>query len=352
MGRGRGSQLEAAFKVVRRLHAHPAGATLAELAEETELSERTVRRYLADVASVYFPIISDVGDDGRRRWRFRPGTRFTLALSPEEALLLARLRPVMSAACKILPLGPLADQVLGRIQAAVPASYTQAMDRMVERFGVAAPAGAGKVAPQVWSTFDEAAQSGRALAVRYRSLSKTAERRFDPYLLFVAEGTPYAYGLDHHHQEARVLALDRVRAVHRLDARFHRPATPAQSFVSGLYRGYAGAPAHPIVLRAKGRAARLLERPETPDTQVEHLPGGEVRVRFTAPDVPPLRGRILSLGSEVVVESPQFLAQAIAESARAIAARYRAPKRVEKRRSEAGGKAARRVRGGGKPSRK
>lgn len=325
MRKGRDAQLEQVLTFVAKLRESRFGRTVDELAEELGVHRRTVQRYIAGVSSTYFPLERITTDDGHNRLRFKLGTPPPgWFLSAEESLGLVRLQALTRALRDGFPVPSGVERLLKRLEGAVPTLNRPQADSLAARFGMARTSGGGKASPEVVRIVDGAVRDSKALVLRYRSAEgHRAERRFDPYILYVADGTTYTYGYDHLHREPRVLALDRVESASLTGARFQRPAgLTADSFVEGLYRGFVGAPALRVTLLARGRAARLLERPETADTEIERLEGGAVRVRFSAPDVPALRGRILSLGAEVVVETPSSLAEAIAQEANAIAAQY------------------------------
>jgi predicted DNA-binding transcriptional regulator YafY len=173
--------------------------------------------------------------------------------------------------------------------------------------------------------FEHGAQERQALAVRYRSLSgRIAERRFDPYITYMAEGALYAYGMDHSRGGPRVLALDRVIAVQPTTATFERPpGFSAEGFLGDLHRGFRGGKQVSVVLHLRDRAARLwTDRPELAGQKVEPIGQGAIRVRFRAADTPALRARLLSFGPELIVEKPTALRSAIACMLREAAEAY------------------------------
>src|SRR5262245_47440698 len=70
--------------ILRMLSARSLGATLKEMAVETGMGERTIRRDLVDLQSVGFPLAETVSDHGRKHWRLAdtgqaPAMRFTWA---------------------------------------------------------------------------------------------------------------------------------------------------------------------------------------------------------------------------------------------------------------------------------
>jgi predicted DNA-binding transcriptional regulator YafY len=327
MRRGRGAQLESLLDILTALQTSRAGVTLAELAERTGLHVRSVRRYVQDIASRYFPIEDIEGGDGQRRWRFVDGAAGkSVVLGIDESLALGRLRPLALAAAAGLPWRPVLERLFGRIEAAVPSTLRDDIERLAASIGDAAGQARAQIGGDVYAAFENAARARHAVAVRYRSLSgHPRARRFDPYVVYAAEGATYAYGLDHHHGEPRVLALDRVEAVLPMSASFERPVgfSPGQ-YVEALYRGFRPARPVEVVLRLSGHAARLWsERPEVPAQRTEPLPGGAVRVRFSASDTPALRARLLSFGSELEVEGPEKLRGEIISELERSAAHYR-----------------------------
>jgi hypothetical protein len=58
--------------LLKTLSARHHGATVAEMATELSVTEKTVRRDLKAFCDVGFPIVETVGDHGRKAWRVTP----------------------------------------------------------------------------------------------------------------------------------------------------------------------------------------------------------------------------------------------------------------------------------------
>jgi predicted DNA-binding transcriptional regulator YafY len=54
---------------LRQLEASRMGATLRELADEAGVTERTIRRDLEALEAAGVPLVQDVDEERRRRWR-------------------------------------------------------------------------------------------------------------------------------------------------------------------------------------------------------------------------------------------------------------------------------------------
>ncbi len=310
-------QLEGMLRLLDALWGSPAGLTWDELEGLTRLTQRSVRRYLGAASDCDVSIERIRGDDGRVRVRLAGGPRLPLRIGVEESVALAQVRALAMAAVADLPWRASLEKLFSRLNAAVPEKLRALFGGEVESFGAAPHAGRVQVRRGVWEELERARREQRAVAMRYQSMRRTAERRFEPYVTYVAEGTAYVYGFDGRHKERRTFALDRVLSVQPLALHFTRPAdvTP-QGVVAELHRGYRERDRSEVVLVASGRAARLWEeRPEMPDQSAERLGRGRVRVRFRAADTPALRAHILSFGAGVTVEAPEALRSAIAAEA-------------------------------------
>ena len=82
--------------LLRMLSARRYGATVREMAEETGVSEKTIRRDLQTFQRVGFPLVESVRDHGRKQWHIehssgQPPLTFTF----DEAIALYLARHLM-----------------------------------------------------------------------------------------------------------------------------------------------------------------------------------------------------------------------------------------------------------------
>lgn len=300
--------------------------TAEALAEELEISVRTVYRDIDQLSASGVPVYADVGRNGGfallEGWR----TRLTGLTPPEaKALFLAGLP------------GPAAELGLGdamadaelKLLAALPADWQDEARRVSSRFhldprGWFQPtetvAALRQIADAVWSE--------RQVAVTYESWTKVTDRVLEPLGLVLKSGLWYMVAQSE--GQPRTYRLENIRALAVTDVTFVRPADfdlaaywqeSTAQFEKDVYIGMAE-------IRASARGIqRLKELNATYRTAIEAsaaLPGADGWVRFTLPvEETAWTARLLTrIGAEMEVLSPPELRAAMAKVAKEMAALY------------------------------
>ncbi|MFZ3498467.1 helix-turn-helix transcriptional regulator [Streptomyces sp. 5.8] len=310
--------------------------TAAELAEELEVSVRTVYRDAEALAAAGVPLYGDAGHSGGYQLLDGYRTRLTgLAPGEAEALFLTSMP------------GPAAELGLGRalstaqlkLRAALPAELRAQSDRMRLRFHLDAPGWyaehgetphLGRIADAVWQ--------GRIVEIRYRRWKEPHEvdRRLAPYGLVLKAGRWYlvagaagAAGTEGAAAASpRTYRVDQILAVRetgeecalpdgfelaahwrRSQAEFHERLYPQEAEVRVSARAAA---------RLTGAQARALAATGTPDPE---LPGW-TRAVLPIESQDHAEAQFLQLGAEAEVLAPPALRRRIGAAAAATAARY------------------------------
>ncbi|MFF3862352.1 helix-turn-helix transcriptional regulator [Streptomyces sp. NPDC002209] len=165
--------------------------TAAELAQELEVSVRTVYRDAEALAAAGVPLYGDAGHSGGYQLLAGYRTRLTgLSTGEAEALFLT----AMPGPAAELGLGQALSAAQLKLRAALPAELREQADRMRLRFHLDAPGWyaeheetpyLAQVADAVWR--------GRVIEVRYRRWKEPQEvdRRLEPYGLVLKAGRWY-----------------------------------------------------------------------------------------------------------------------------------------------------------------
>lgn len=165
--------------------------TAAELAQELEVSVRTVYRDAEALAAAGVPLYGDAGHSGGYQLLAGYRTRLTgLSTGEAEALFLSG----MPGPAAELGLGQALSAAQLKLRAALPAELREQADRMRLRFHLDAPGWyaeheetpyLAQVADAVWR--------GRVIEVRYRRWKEPQEvdRRLEPYGLVLKAGRWY-----------------------------------------------------------------------------------------------------------------------------------------------------------------
>ncbi|MEU8515574.1 WYL domain-containing protein [Kitasatospora sp. NPDC048722] len=296
--------------------------TAQRLAEELEVSVRTVYRDVEALQAAGVPLYADAGHGGGYEVLAGYRTRLTgLNAGEAEALFLAGL-PGPAAA---LGLGPALAAAQLKLRAALPPGLRADADRLRTRFHLEAPGWYAEddevpFLPQV----ADAVWRGRALRVRYRrwKAPTDVDRRLEPYGLVLKAGRWYVVA----GPGPRTYRVDQILELTETDEEFTIPDDFSLAshwrgheadFHARLHRGEA------LVLLARGAAARLgsaaaraAEATGTPE------PDGRTRAVLPIESLDHAHAAFLALGTDVEVLAPPALRARLAATARALADRY------------------------------
>jgi predicted DNA-binding transcriptional regulator YafY len=296
--------------------------TAARLAEELEVSVRTVYRDVEALHAAGVPLYADAGHSGGYRLLDGYRTRLTgLNTGEAEALFLSGLP------------GPAAELGLGsalaaaqlKLRAALPPELRAQADRLRSRFHLDAPGWYAehddvphlpRVADAVWQS--------RVLDVRYRRWREPTDvdRRLEPYGLVLKSGRWYLVAAP----GPRTYRVDQILALTVREETFE----PPEDFdLAGHWRAYQ-ADFHARLHRAEavvrlapeaaprltGAAARALAATGVTE------PDGRIRAVLPIESVDHAHREFLGFGADIEVLGPPELRARLAETARALAARY------------------------------
>ncbi|MDT9695449.1 YafY family protein [Streptomyces sp. P17] len=284
--------------------------TAAQLAEELEVSVRTVYRDVEALGAAGVPLYGDAGHAGGYRLLDGYRTRLTGMTADEaEALFLAGLP------------GPAAELGLGSLLAAAELKVRAALpvqaDRISARFHLDAPGWYtdGDLTPFLPQVAD-AVWNSRVLHVLYRRWREPTdvERRFEPYGLVLKAGRWYVVA----GPGPRTFRVDQILELTAGSEEFSRPdgfdlaaywAAYQRDFQDRLHRGEA------VVRLAPGRTL-----PRARNARAEE--DGWTRVTVPIESVDHAQGEFLRLGTDVEVLQPVELREKIARTVAELAGKY------------------------------
>ncbi|MFC4504287.1 MULTISPECIES: helix-turn-helix transcriptional regulator [Streptomyces] len=290
--------------------------TAAQLAEELEVSVRTVYRDVEALGAAGVPLYGDAGHAGGYRLLDGYRTRLTgLTAGEAEALFLAGV-PGPAAA---LGLGPVLAAAQLKVRAALPTELRAHADRISGRFHLDAPgwyADADEV-PCLHAVAD-AVWNNRVLHIAYRRWREPTDvrRRLEPYGLVLKAGRWYAVA----GPGPRTYRVDQILGLTASEEEFTRPddfdlaaywTAHQRGFHERLYRAVA------VVRLAPGVT---LGRPVT----VDGPPDTDGWIQATVPieSLDHAHGEFLRLGTDIEVLEPVELRRRIARTAAELAERY------------------------------
>ncbi|MBL1108803.1 YafY family transcriptional regulator [Streptomyces sp. 5-8] len=288
--------------------------TARQLADELEVSVRTVYRDVEALSGAGIPLYGDAGHAGGYRLVDGYRTRLTgLTADEAQAAFLAAL-PGTAAE---LGLGEALATAQLKLRAALPAELREHAGRIQERFLLDAPGWYGdadrtphlsEVAAAVWEQ--------RAVVLRYRRwrAPEEIERRVEPYGLVLKAGRWYLVAGGP--SGIRTYRVDQIIELQRLEEQFVIP----DGF--GLAAYWDGCLAD---FRARLHTGEALVR-LTPEgcrrLGVTAAGDGWTQARVPIESIDHAHGEFLRLGSDVEVMAPAELRDRITETVRTLAALY------------------------------
>jgi len=300
--------------------------TAQALAEQLEVSKRTIYRDVDELSAAGVPIYADRGPSGG--FALLDGFRTELTgLTGEEsdALILAGI----PAAAADLGLASAASAARLKLLAAMTPQARDGANRVADRFHLdpgdwylrrRPPAHLRTIARCVWEN--------RQLEILYESWSRTARSRIDPLGLVLKAGRWYLVAA--RGERELIYRLDKVLDAIPTERSFVRPANfdlaaawraNVDRFEAGLRR----ATAHlRISSSALDRLYRLGDAIADPIRATEPDARGQREAVVPIESIDHIAGLLLGFGDEIEVISPPALRKAIARRASAVVALYRA----------------------------
>ncbi|NGO47131.1 helix-turn-helix transcriptional regulator [Streptomyces ureilyticus] len=294
--------------------------TAAQLAEELEVSVRTIYRDVEALSAAGVPLYGDSGHAGGYQLLDGYRTRLTgLTTEEAEALFLAGV-PGPAAE---LGLGSVLAAAQLKVRAALPHELREHADRISGRFHLDAPGWYAEddEAPYLPAVAD-AVWNSRVLHVRYRRWREPTdvERRLEPYGLVLKAGRWYVIA----GPGPRTYRVDQILELAASGEEFSRPedfdlaaywTAYQRDFHDRLHRGGAVVRLAPGV-RLTGAAARAVEATGRTDEN------GWTRATLPIESIDHAHGEFLRLGADIEVLEPAELREHIARTVTALARTY------------------------------
>lgn len=299
--------------------------TAAELADELEVSVRTVYRDVEALQAAGVPLWTTTGPKGGIH--LLPGWSTDLeALTADEAAVLALSGA--PAAIAELGLGALAASAQLKVRASLPPELQARSSRISERFHLDAPGWFHRQEPlDHLHAVADAVWSSHRIDITYRRGDRVAERRLDPLGLVMKAGTWYLVA--RHRRDVRSYRISRIERCSVRDERSERPegfdladwwAASSLEFDRSLLRFECRLRCSPSGLRRLHEAVGATAARAAAATAGEPDQHGWVEVELWGEGLEVLANQLLSLGPRVQVTAPPDLRHAVFELASATAA--------------------------------
>jgi predicted DNA-binding transcriptional regulator YafY len=200
-------------------------STVKTLAATTGMSEKTIRRDIALLRDVGFPIDERSGEYGRKTFSMHRGGAPALEFSYDEALALYLCRRASAGFC-----GTFVEQALSvafrKIETSLGRRAAKYVDTMLARIAQTQHAGDYTDKAELLDRLFIAIEEDRTVFLTYQSQRSTEPVTYDvyPYRIIEHRGSLYLFGHSPDHGEPRTWKVDRITDVGLTDIHFQRPA--------------------------------------------------------------------------------------------------------------------------------
>ena len=289
--------------------------TAAELAEEFGVSRRTMLRDLGALSAMGVPLRSTPGPGGGYSLP-RGGRRLSPSLTVDEALaLIASYEALLR-----YPVHPFSTQSLSavtKLRAALPNDVVAQLDRLRRHVFVGVPV-RDYEAPLLGELLSAALDRAH-LKVTYDSIeSGVTERVIFPYGLYASQGYWYCACFDRKREMNVPMRADRFLSVERVEGFESPPELSIQGWM-----GTARPDGERIRVRAKvtERGRKSFELTSLFGT-IAPEEGGTLEAEILHSEMDYYASRLLSVGTDIYVDSPPELVEAIQNKAREVICLY------------------------------
>jgi predicted DNA-binding transcriptional regulator YafY len=315
------------WKLLHALESARHGAAIDALADQLDVTTRTIRRDLAALQEAGFALYDERDDNGRVRWRIDGqvlhGLESGFTLAEICALYLSRnlLESVAGT-----PFQRDLTNAFARLEKMLSPRMRQFLDRLPSV--LAAKPGprtrGGESSPDIVARLLEATLHFRATTMRYHSVSSARVKDYlvHPYRLAFAQGGLYLLAYVPEYKAVRTFAVDRISSASLEKQTFTPKPVGDDVFANSL--GVNTGPAERVELAFEPQVAPYVRaRVWHPSQQLRDDSGGRLNVTLDVCHDWALRSWILSWGPFVRVVSPATLAGEVKSDLRAAGAHYK-----------------------------
>jgi len=305
--------LERQWMILRTLSARRFGATVRELAEELNVSQKTIRRDLIFLRDLGFPVSPREGDHGRNHWLASSDANTPpLSFDVSEILALYLGRKLLEPLAGTV-VWEAAHSAFRKIKASLgesALSYLADLGSHIHRTSFRDSKYHDK------SQFIDALMVGiedqRIAFITYQSARSTEPLTYDvyPYGLVYHRGSLYLVAHSQQHSEVRTFKLDRVSDVSLEILKFQKPADFNLQAHLRHSLGVFHSDDRPrrVVIRFAPEAAQYVQEHHWQENQtITPLRDGSVILQLELSRLEEVKAWILSFGAKAIVEEPEEL---------------------------------------------
>jgi predicted DNA-binding transcriptional regulator YafY len=292
--------------------------TAAELAEEFGVSRRTMLRDLSALSAMGVPLRSTPGPGGGYSLP-RGGRRLSPSLTVDEALALIASYEALLRSYPVHPFSTQSLSAVTKLRAALPKDVVAQLDRLRRHVLVGGPVREYE-APLLGELLSAALDRAH-LKVAYDSIeSGITERVIFPYGLYASQGYWYCACFDHRRETYIPMRADRFLAAERVEGFEPPPELSIQGWM-GEARGIGERVRVSARVTERGRKSFELTS-LFGSIEAQEGGGGTLEAEIPRSEIDYYASRLLSIGTEIFVDSPPELVEAIQNKAREVIRLY------------------------------
>ncbi len=303
--------------------------TVAELAEELEVSRRTVFRDLNMLEMAHIPYYFDAEKGGYRisRHFFLPPINLTLPEALAVLMLTGRLRNA-----RRLPLVAQAAHAAVKLESALPQPIRRHVGSVMDHLSIQwSPLSRHEGLDVMFGQFADALVAKRVCRIVYISFHEHRMISMDVnplWLLFVGRAW-YLLAYSTKHREIRTFKLGRIRKLTVRERTFEPPAdVDLEGYFGQAWSMIPEGKLYDVCLHFEARVAgNVAEVQWHPTQKVEWNDDGSAEFSVTVDGLGEITWWILGYGDQVEVVAPQLLRKRVADVAAAVVKKHRRQER-------------------------
>ena len=314
----RGDQIVRQWKIIQFMETRRYGISVAELAEELESQPRTIYRDLEALYNAGFPLYND--KDGKNSvWKlldtFRKDFRIPFTVTELMALYMSRdLLRIFEG----MIFQESIETLFEKVKAALLPETIQFLEKVAGSVQIdLGPTKNLSGFNEIVKDLSEAATSRKRVEIDYRAVSTgklTAQRKVDPYKVWIMNGAFYLVGLCNMRNAIRTFAMDRIQNYTVTDESFEIPEDfSLEDYMQTAFRVMRGKPEKVTFRLTPGAAHVVRERIWHPTQELREIEGGGIEISVEVPINYEIISWIMGFGSAAEVIEPESLRKQIME---------------------------------------
>jgi proteasome accessory factor B len=316
------------WQILREIESRRTGVTIHELARQTGVSTRTIRRDLQALQEAGFSVFDEGEENETKRWRLE-GSAFR---SVEAGLTVADVAALYLSRAMVEGLSgwPLADELretFAKIERALNPRIREFLSTLPQVLSAkSGPRSRGPSSRMVDITrrlFD-ATRDRRVVEMRYFSVASNRAKTYtvEPYRLTLAQGGVYLVAWVPQYDAFRTFAAERIEKLSVSTQAFRKTRELPDDLFGSSLGVFRGEPERVVVEFDARLAAFVRGRDWHPSQKLEELADGRVTLTLHVSNDWALRSWVMGFGAGARVVEPAHLADSIMRELEDAAAGY------------------------------